>query len=185
MKRLGRLSWTSILLLAGAAAGCQSATHNPAGKSSEKSGRWEPLDYAFPGLSGRLVDSTAHRGRTTVLLFITTFDVFSQAQASRLEDLVRSREPRINAAAVVLEAPRNAELVTAFVEVLELSYPVAVSDSRELSSHAFFQNIRSVPAWVFLDADGRPQAVGSGALSLERLNQLLDGFTNAAPRSGP
>lgn len=172
-----------VLLLAGLLAACRPGPGQAPESGASDSESLDPVHYVFPGVTGPPVESTTHRGRATVLLFITTFDVFSQAQASRLEDLFRSREPRINAAAIVVEAPRNAELVTAFVEVLDLSYAVAMTESRTLSEHTFFRNIRAVPAWVFFDASGRPQAVGSGALSLDRLNEVLDGFTPKGQRA--
>ena len=75
-----------------------------------------------------MVSSEELRGRATVLLFVTTFDLASQAEAKHLEDLYRTHKPRINAVAVVMEAPKYAPLARSFAEVLGLSYPVALAD---------------------------------------------------------
>ena len=109
----------------------------------------------------------------TALLFITTSDLFSQAQASRLEDLYRSHEPRINAAAIVLEPPKNIELVHAFVEVLKLTYPVGIADQNELSHQGLLGEVQKVPAWLILDRQGRVSASGVGSFSLGELEQAI------------
>ena len=132
------------------------------------------LSYSIPSLTGQPIDSNTHRGRATALLFITTFDVFSQAEAARLEDLFRSHEPRINAAAVIMEPPKNLELAQAFVNVLHLSYPVGMADQRELSRQGVLGEIATVPAWLFLDPKGHLVATGLGSLSLSELKSAVD-----------
>lgn len=131
------------------------------------------ISYTIAGVDGEAIESKAHRGRVTALLFITTFDLFSQAQASRLEDLYRSHVPRINAAAIVLEPPKNIELVQAFVEVLKLSYPVGIADQNELSHQGLLGEIQQVPAWLILDSQGKVSASGVGSLSMGELEQAL------------
>ncbi len=176
---MGKLVRSAAALLASSAlslalvlcvGSCAGAKQESASAASE---RGEPLTYTLPGLEGGAVDSSSHRGRPTVLLFITTFDVFSQAQASRLEDLYRSHTPRINAVAVVIEAPRNASLVQSFAETLHLTYDVAVAEKRVIEEQGMMSAARSVPAWVFLDSTGRVAAVGTGSLTLQQLDDAL------------
>lgn len=131
------------------------------------------LSYSIPTVSGGPIDSSVHQGWVTVLLFVTTFDVLSQSQASRLEDFYRSHEPRINAAAVVMEPPRNWELVQSFAKVLSLSFSVGMADNQELSRQGLLAEINTVPAWLVIDADGRLSASGVGTLTIAQLDKAV------------
>src|SRR5690606_35375870 len=125
---------------------------NQAGKSNDapRGGR-DVLEFAFPSVDGTPIASSALLGRVSVLLFVTTFDVASQAQARRLEDLYRTHAPRLNALGVVVEAPRYADLARTFRDSLGLSYPLAMADRTVLESHSVFRQVQAVPAWIFLD----------------------------------
>jgi hypothetical protein len=131
----------------------------------------EFLEFAFAGLSGEAISSAQTRGRVTVLLFVTTFDLPSQAAAKRLEDLYRTHVPRLNAVAVVMEAPRHVELARAFRETLGLSYPLGMVDKRELSEHPQLRNVQTVPSWIFLSRQGRVSFVAVGGVSPEQLEE--------------
>lgn len=150
--------------------GCNPPTSGPASASAARHPR---LHYSIPTVSGGPIDTTAHQGRVTVLLFVTTFDVLSQSQASRLEDFYRSHEPRINAAAVVMEPPRNWELVQSFAKVLSLSYAVGMADHGELSRQGLLGEINTVPAWLVLDARGTVSASGVGTLTITQLKRAV------------
>ncbi len=149
--------------------GCQK--RGAAGATPHSEGA--PIEYSFGTIDGEVERSSAHRGRVTVLLFLTTFDVMSQASAKRLEDLARSHAPRINALGVVLEAPQYVELVRSFREVLGLSYPLALSEIGRLRTQGMLGAVQTVPAWVFLDRSGRIRFAGSGALTMEQLEQAV------------
>ncbi|HXS18517.1 MAG TPA: hypothetical protein VN764_15070 [Polyangiaceae bacterium] len=165
MRAAACLALTFLLLEACGAPASHRAAASPAEHSR--------LHYTIPTVSGGPIDTMAHRGRATVLLFVTTFDVLSQSQASRLEDFYRSHEPRINAAAVVMEPPRNWELVQSFAKVLALSYSVGMADHQELSRQGLLGEINTVPAWLVLDADGRVSASGVGTLSITQLKRAV------------
>lgn len=131
-------------------------------------------DFAFPGIDGQVVSDEATRGRVTVLLFATTFDLDSQTQAKTLEDLYRTHAPRLNAVLVFLEAPQYVELARSFRDVLRLSYPVALGDQDELRQGGRFPAVIAVPTWVVLDRSSRVQAVREGAISIEGLRELAE-----------
>lgn len=133
----------------------------------------EPVDFSFAGIDGSAVDASSTRGRVTVLLFVTTFDVASQTQAKRLEDVYRLHAPRINAVAVVLEAPRHVDLARTFRDVLGLNYSIAMADKTSLASHPQLKHVGAVPAWIFLDRSGRVRSVASGALHPDRIEALV------------
>jgi hypothetical protein len=56
----------------------------------------------------------ALRGRPSVIVFVTTYDLASQAQVRFLAGIALRHGPRIHAAAAVLEPPENRPLVLAF-----------------------------------------------------------------------
>jgi len=117
--------------------------------------RGSPLDFAFGALDGRVVTGENTRGRVTLLLFVTTFDLPSQAAARRVSDFVRVRVPKVNAVAVVLEAAENAVLADVFGKSLGLRYPVALADSVELRASELFSHVNGVPTLLVLDPEGR------------------------------
>lgn len=135
--------------------------------------RGEPLAYAFGTTDGAVVTSETTRGRVTVLLFLTTFDLASQAQAKHLEQLYRRHAPRFNALGVVMEPPRNAELARSFGEVLGLSYPIALADAATLSGDGPFGAVTSVPSWLILDREARAVFAKAGALAPSALEKAV------------
>lgn len=132
-----------------------------------------PLSYAFAGVDGEVIDSSRHQGRVTVLLFVTTFDLASQVQSKRLQDLFRTHAPRINAAAVVLEAPKYVDLAREYRDQLGLTYDMAIVDKAELGRHEVLSRVRTVPTWIILDRNSGIVFVGTGALTPERLLELV------------
>lgn len=150
--------------------GCAGGTN--AGVGSSRS-HGDVVEFAFGDIDGGVVSSMTTRGRVTVLLFVTTFDVSSQAQARRLEDLYRTHVPRLNATAVVLEAPRYVDLARTFRDVLDLHYPVTMVDQHAQSEHPILAKVKMVPTWLILDAAGRLSFVTTGALSPTQLDEAV------------
>jgi hypothetical protein len=126
--------------------------------------------YGVPG--GGVLGSNATRGRVTALLFVTTFDLPSQVMARRLDEVLRSHRPRINAGAIAVEAPNSAPLVEVFRTTLGLGYPVALTGGGPEEAGAF-GTIDRVPTLVILDARGREVHRAAGVLERELLEQLL------------
>lgn len=154
--------------------GCGASTGEAAGPvDPAPAQRGAPVSYAWGTTDGRVVSSEELRGRATVLLFVTTFDLASQAEAKHLEDLYRTHKPRINAVAVVMEAPKYAPLARSFAEVLGLSYPVALADDATRQGRGPFGVISSVPSWVILDRDARPVFAHAGVVSLRQIERGL------------
>jgi hypothetical protein len=140
--------------------------------SNHAKARGDVVEYAFGGIDGEEINSWKNQGRVTVLLFVTTFDIASQAQARRLEDLVRTHVPRLNAVAVVLEAPRYVSLARTFRDVLDLHYPVVMVDQHAIAEHPILANVKAVPTWIILDSMGRLSAARSGAFTPQELEQV-------------
>jgi hypothetical protein len=164
-------SWTKSFVVCASLLGC--ASSGGAKESADASGPREgPVEFSLAGVDGSPIESGKLRGRVTVLLFVTTFDVPSQAQAKRLEDLYRIHAPRLNAVAVIIEAPRYVDLARSYREVLGLNYAIAMADKSSLAEHPQFRYVNAVPSWIFLDREGMVSSVASGALSPEQLVEM-------------
>lgn len=131
------------------------------------------MDFAFGTLDGGAVTGEGTRGRVTLLLFVTTFDLPSQAAAKRLTEFVRTYVPKVNAAAIVLEAAENAVLVDVFQKSIGLSFPVALADSVELRASETFSDISGVPTLIVLDPQGRLVYRGVGLFTLQKLDDWV------------
>jgi hypothetical protein len=131
-------------------------------------------DFDYIAIDGRHLSSTTTRGRPTVLLFITTFDLGSQVAVRRVAEVAHDHVPRINAGAVVLEPPRNVPLVEAFVASTETDFPVALADPATLEARGAFGEVRVVPTTVVLDASGVEVWRKEGAPAIAEIEAALD-----------
>ncbi len=167
----GRLRFIVFALVLALTSSCGSRP-SPAPKGgTDRDG--QVLEFSLPNPDGELVRSKNLRDRVTVLLFLTTFDIASQAQARRLEDLYRTHTPRINAIGVVVEAPRYSDLVAEYRASLGLSYDLVMGERQVLDEHPVFRRVKSVPAWIILDREGTVKSSASGALTLDELEELV------------
>jgi hypothetical protein len=173
------VSRKSLLLLASlflscspcALCGCERVADEPAAEPLEAEGR--VLQFAFGTTAGQELTSENTRGRVTVLVFVTTFDLASQLLAKRLDQVARSHHPQINAAAVVLEAPKYAPLAQAFGSALELSYPVALADLSTLEQSSGLGEVRMVPTVLVLNSEGREMLRKSGLCTVAELESWV------------
>jgi len=143
----------------------------PAANGSESRGAVQR--YVFGTTDGGEISAEGMRGRVTVLVFVTTFDLASQVAAKRVNQLLHAHRPRINAAAVVLEAAKYAPLADVFRSSLELSYPVAIADLPTVQQSSTFGEILSVPTALVLDAQGREVVRKSGNFTVSELETWL------------
>jgi hypothetical protein len=135
--------------------------------------RGTPVRFAYGTPQGEVLSSETTRGRVTMLLFVTTFDLPSQLMAKRVEAVVRRHRPRANAGAIALEAPNQAPLVEVFKTSLGLSYPVALTNSTRVDERGPFGAVDQVPVLVVLDSRGVEVARAQGVVSEEELEQAL------------
>ena len=139
--------------------------------SAPSSGRVQ--QFAFGTTDGEELTSETTRGRVTALLFVTTFDLASQVAAKRVNQVLHTHVPRINAGAVVMEAAKYAPLADVFRSSLELSYPVAIADLATVQSDSTFGEISSVPTLLVLDANGREIERKFGSFTVAELESWL------------
>jgi len=155
--------------------GCAAAP--PPGAELPLPARGEPLEFSFAGTDDVVVSSATTRGRVTVLVFVATYDVASQLLLRRLADVIVRFTPRANAAAVVVEAPRYAELLPAYRDSLQLPFPVVMVDFATAQGQGPFAWIERVPTLVVLDRTGREVARRQGTLPA---GELEDDLTRAS-----
>jgi hypothetical protein len=121
-----------------------------------------PPEFAFESLDDRPVSSDAARGVPTVLAFVTTSSLSSQAQVDFLVAMAThdggdagSREPGVRYAIVALEPDANRELVEMYKKTLRIPFPVAMADGPTLAGAGPFGDVSAVPVTVVLDRAGR------------------------------
>ncbi|MCU0690841.1 MAG: TlpA family protein disulfide reductase [Polyangiaceae bacterium] len=134
-----------------------------------------PLQFKYRGLDGREVSSDAALGRLTVIAFITTYDIASQAQARFLSGIQRGFTPRTNCYAFVLDRPESTPLVEAFVHTLDLGYPVAHAPREQLAKSSLHL-VRSVPSVIVLDRGGHLAWQSRGLVTEDELRAVLQGL---------
>jgi hypothetical protein len=165
-----RRSLLLAVLLAGSPA-CGGSTEGPAIPAPELG---QPLQFTFGTIDGGELSSDTTRGRTTALLFVTTYDLPSQAEAGLLRDVVATHKPLVNAAIVILEPPRAAALAQVWADSLGLKLPIAMASPALMSGDSSFGRIAGVPTLVVLDRRGRLVARSEEAASRALITAFLD-----------
>jgi hypothetical protein len=131
--------------------------------------------YELADAKGAL-DSDALGGRATIIVFLTSYDLASQAEARFVAGLLRKHVPRINAAAIALEPIENRPLVVAFRDGLRLDYPVAMGDAALIAGEGPFGDVHAVPSTVVLDAESRLVWKHVGLVKEDELENALRGL---------
>lgn len=111
--------------------------------------------YAFDSLDERPVSSEAHRGKPTIIAFVTTGDIVGQAQVSYLVHMAKNDGDRVNYALVALHPRKEIVLVDSYRKTLGVEFPVALGDHSATNAAGPFGEIPAVPTIVVLDREGR------------------------------
>ena len=114
-----------------------------------------PVTYAFDTLDERPVSSAAHRGKPTVLAFVTTGDIVGQAQVDYLVAMAKNDGAKVNYAVIALHPRKEIMLVEAYMSALKIEFPVALGDPSVMTPQGPFGEIAAVPTIVVLDRDGK------------------------------
>lgn len=141
-----------LALLEGA---CRSGAPPNAPASRAREPLSDPIAFVYENVENGALDSASLRGHRSVIIFITTYDVASQAQARFLTMVQKRHRSRIRAAAIVLERPENRPLVVVFRDALHLDYPVAMGDGDLVAGGGPFGDVHTVPTTILLDEKGR------------------------------
>jgi len=119
------------------------------------------------------IDAESLRGRVTVLVFVTTYDVASQAATRFAMQLARGHVPRLNVALVVLEPIESRPLVDAFASALDLPFPALLADDATIRGEGPFAGLHHVPSFVVLDREGRERARHLGLVEHAELDAIV------------
>ncbi len=171
---ISRACAVCALSLFGLTSACQRVVDAPLGDASQDESRGQVQRYVFGTTDGEEISADGMHGRVTLLLFVTTFDLASQVAAKRVNQVLHTHRPRINAAAVVLEAAKYAPLADVFKSTLELGYPVAIADLELLQRSSTLGDIDRVPTLLVLDAEGREMYRKNGNFTVEELEGWLE-----------
>jgi hypothetical protein len=152
---MSRLEVIGAALFAAAILCCGSDPRHPTIELPPASALGPPLRFSYRAIDGRPISTESLTNRVSVIGFLTTYDVHSQAEARLLVAIERHHTPRVNVAALMLEAPENLPLVEAFSASLGLGYPVAIADAATIAGEGAFAGLHHVPSVVVLDRAGR------------------------------
>ena len=139
-------------------AGCgPKAAEAPVGVSDKPGATFpdKPVSYAFDTLDERPVSSSAHRGKLSVLVFVTTGDIVGQAQVDYLVAMAKNDGAKVNYSLVALHPRKEIPIVEAYISALKVEFPVALGDASVMSAAGPFGEISAVPTVIVLDPEGR------------------------------
>jgi hypothetical protein len=137
---------------------CGPKQDGPPVGSSDKPGASfpdRPVTYLFDSLDERIVGSAVHRGKPTVLAFVTTGDILGQAQVDFLVAMAKNDGAKVNYALVAVHPRKEIVLVEAYITALKVEFPVALSDTSVMNAAGPFGEIPAIPTVVVLDRDGK------------------------------
>ena len=171
LKAIPRIGRPGLIALALASCASEPPPAQPVFASTTRSA---PLHFQYPLIDGRSwLGADALRGRPTVIGFLATYDMASQAEARFLNGIARRLAGRVHVAAVMLERADNRPLIIAFRDGLNLGYPVAIGDADLISGGGPFGDVHVVPSTVVLDAQARLVWKKLGLAAEEEIEKVL------------
>ena len=132
-----------------------------------------PVAFEYDTTDGGVLTSAGLRGRFTVLAFVATWDLISQAQIKVLGLVQRDHTPRVNVAAILIGPPENRPIDVAYGQSLRVPFPIAIAGPGVLEGTGPFAGVRAVPSIVILDRDGRIVLRHTGPMEVKPLREEL------------
>ena len=146
----------ALALLAFLAGGCKHATDDMAiGKSVRPEGATPPIQFKLDSLDDRDVSTGSIAGKPTVISFVTTWDLSSQAQIDYLVPMAKKDGGQVNYVMVALQERQDRELVEVFAHGLGVPFPAAMADQELINGGGPFGALKAVPTTVILDRAAR------------------------------
>jgi len=139
------------VVLAALALGCGTAT--PA--DEPRASREEVHAFQFDSLDDRPVSREALFGKPAVVVFLTTWDIASQAQVAVLLKMAEKDGPRVRYVMVALHERHERELVETYARTLKWPHPVALSDAETRVGRGPLGDVHLIPTTLVIDAEGR------------------------------
>jgi hypothetical protein len=113
------------------------------------------VEFAYDALDARPVSASAMRGKPTVIAFVTTYDLGSQAQVNYLVAMAKHDADKVNYALVALEKREERELVEVYKTNLGVTFPVALADETTITGGGPLGDVHRIPTVVIFDREGR------------------------------
>jgi hypothetical protein len=133
-------------------------------------------EFLFDSLDDRPVSSSALRGKPTVLAFIGSDDLASQAEADFLAAMAKHDGDAVNYALVAVEAPERRELVEGFRAFFESKFGVSLrtgmADKDLLLGTGPFGDVRRLTVLV-LDPSGMVVWQKTGIAKAEEIRAAM------------
>lgn len=111
------------------------------------------IDFACDSLDERAVSSDATRGKPTLLAFVTTSSLSSQAQVDFMVAMAAHDSQATNYAVIALESRNDREMVELYKKALSIPFPVAMAGTSTCGPA--FGDLTAVPVTLLLDRSGR------------------------------
>ena len=146
------------------------------GTSSSSERASAPVEFKLDSLDDREVSTASVLGRPTVITFVTTWDLSSQAQVDYLVPMAKRDGAKVGYVMVALQEPHDRELVQVFAEHLGVPFPVAMADDDLRSGAGSFGSIPAVPTTVILDRAARMVWRHVGLARPEEIREGLSGL---------
>ncbi len=132
--------------------------------------------FEFDSLDERPVTSAALLGKPTVMAFVTTWDLNSQAQIDFLVPMAKHDEGAIQYVMVALQTRSDRELIEVYRTKLGVTFPVALADKTTIAGGGSFGDVANVPTVVVLDRQGRLVWKKAGLAKTQEIREGLHGL---------
>ena len=146
------------------------------GKSVRPEGASAPVQFQFDSLDDRQVSTGTVIGKPTVITFVTTWDLSSQAQVDFLVPMAKRDGANVNYVMVALQEPAERELVEVYTHHLGVTFPVAMADKDAIAAGGSFGELKAVPTTVILDRAARMVWRHVGLARPEEIREGLSGL---------
>ena len=135
-----------------------------------------PVHFEYESLDARPVDSASTRGAPTVIAFITTWDLMSQAQVDFLVKMAKNDGDRVHYFVVAMQEKTERELVELYLQKLGVEFPAALADPATIAGGGPFGDVHNVPTVVLLDARGRLVWLHPGLARANEIRAAMNGM---------
>jgi hypothetical protein len=125
------------------------------GRSVRPEGVSAPIEFKLDSLDDREISTGTVAGKPTVIAFVTTWDLSSQAQVDYLVPMAKKDGAQVNYVIVALQEPQDRELVEVYAHHLGVTFPAAMADAELIAGGGSFGALKAVPTTVILDRAAR------------------------------
>jgi hypothetical protein len=125
------------------------------GKSVHPEGASAPVQFKLDSLDEREISTATVAGKPTVITFVTTWDLSSQAQVDYLVPMAKRDGAQVNYVMVALQTAQDRVLVEVFAHHLGVTFPAAIADDALIAGGGSFGALKAVPTTVILDRAAR------------------------------